>query len=247
MRFVSNLGKVLVDHLDGDGALSDGRGHPLHRAMPDVAGGEHPGDARLERQRPSRSSGKLPSGRSRPVRTNPPSSRSTSSGNQSVNGWAPMSRKSASACLGRLGTGRDVGQHQLLEPAVAAAVDHLRAEPHVDVRGGLDLAHQVLGHARADRLPANDERHLPGIVGQVERGLPGRVGTADDECVTADEKRRLRVGAAVEHTGTDQGLERGNAEPAVARSHREQHGWGADGAAVGARRAAGRRRPVRGS
>ncbi len=40
-----------MDLLDRDGTLSDGRCHPLHRTVPHVAGGEHAGHARLQKQR----------------------------------------------------------------------------------------------------------------------------------------------------------------------------------------------------
>ena len=44
-------GEELVEELDGDGALADRRRDALHRAVADVAGGEHPRHARLEEER----------------------------------------------------------------------------------------------------------------------------------------------------------------------------------------------------
>ena len=41
------LAEVLVDHLNGDGALPHRRRYPLHRSMSHVADAEHSGDARL--------------------------------------------------------------------------------------------------------------------------------------------------------------------------------------------------------
>src|SRR5215204_1906624 len=45
------LDKEFVDQLDGDGALAHRRGNPFYRSMPNVAGGEYAGHARLQEQR----------------------------------------------------------------------------------------------------------------------------------------------------------------------------------------------------
>ena len=47
----SQRGEVLVDELDGHRALPHRAGDALHRSGPDVTGGEHPGQARLEEVR----------------------------------------------------------------------------------------------------------------------------------------------------------------------------------------------------
>src|SRR6476469_7185177 len=49
----SDRRQVAVDQVDGHAALADGGGDPLHRVEPDVAGREHAGGARLERERRS--------------------------------------------------------------------------------------------------------------------------------------------------------------------------------------------------
>jgi hypothetical protein len=43
--------KVVVDELNGGGAFADGRGDAFDRAVADVAGREHPGQAGLQQQR----------------------------------------------------------------------------------------------------------------------------------------------------------------------------------------------------
>ena len=45
----SQLGQVAVDGADGHRSLPDGAGDSLDRAVADVAGGEDPGQAGLER------------------------------------------------------------------------------------------------------------------------------------------------------------------------------------------------------
>ena len=89
--------------------------------------------------------------------------------------------------------------------------------------------------ARSESGP-DDERDPPGVAGEVERGLPGRVGAADDEDVAARQGRRLRGGTAVEHAGAVQRLERRDPEPAVAGAHRQEHRrWCGPGHPVGER------------
>ena len=50
-RRASDRRQVAVHEVDRHRALADGRGDPLHRVEPHVAGGEHPGHARLQRER----------------------------------------------------------------------------------------------------------------------------------------------------------------------------------------------------
>ena len=51
VRSRSSLPQVPVHEGDGHGALADGRGHPLHRVRPDVAGDEDAGEAGLQEAR----------------------------------------------------------------------------------------------------------------------------------------------------------------------------------------------------
>ena len=188
----------------------------------------------VSRRNGLRSSGHAPRCEtSAPVRTNPCSSRSTSGGSQSVCGWAPISRKSACASTVVSRLRREIAQDQLLEPSVAATADHLGAEPDLDVLGRFDLAHEVLRHPGAERIGARTTSvTLPGVPSEVERGLPGRVGASDDEDIAAGQRRRLGRRTAVEHAGAVQCFERRHAEPAIAGAHRQEHGGGADRAAV---------------
>ena len=84
-----------------------------------------------------------------------------------------------------------VAQHEVLEPAVAAAADDLGADPDVELRRRLDLVHEVLRHPRVERLRPHDERDAPGVPGEVQRRLAGGVRAADDVDLAARHGRRL--------------------------------------------------------
>ncbi len=174
-------------------------------------------------------------GTSAPVRTNPCSSRSTSAGSQSVLGWAPISRKSAFASTAASVSRPGVAQHQVLEPAVAAAAHHLAAESGLDVVGRLDLTSEVLGHPGAERIGPHHERDGAGVAGEVQRGLPRRVGASDDEDVATRVCRCLGCRTPVEHARPDQRLQRRHVEPAIPGAHRQDHRGAAHRAAVGQR------------
>jgi hypothetical protein len=82
---------------------------------------------------------------------------------------------------GHLGLAPAVAQRDPLEPARPGAGDDLGAEPNLDVRCLVQLAHEVVGHAGSQPVAAHDERYRRGRAGQVHGGLPGRVPAADDE------------------------------------------------------------------
>ena len=131
-----------------------------------------------------------------------------------------------------LGLRGEVAQHEVLEPPVAAAAHDLAAEPHLDVGRRLDLPHQVVRHAGAQRRGPDHERDRPCVAGEVQRGLPGRVGPAHDVDVVAHESGRFRGGAAVVHAGTVQVLELRDLDAAIAGAHGEEHRPRADGFGV---------------
>ena len=95
------LAEVLVNELDGDGAFADGRSDALDRAVADIAGREHPGQAGLQQQRwpIERPVAGWPAVAEevRPVSRNPRSSRWTVAASQSVWGSAPIMMNSAAA------------------------------------------------------------------------------------------------------------------------------------------------------
>ena len=190
----------------------------------------------VSRESGLRSSGQLPSlSTSAPVRMNPPSPRASSAGSQSVFGWAPIIRKSSSAA-NRLRRAVGAGpENQALQPAVLAlaSADDLGPEAHVYVGRAFDLPHQVVRHPLVERLGSHHERHPPGVFGEVERRLAGGIRAADDVRLLIHRRRRLGDGAAVEDPRPDQGLELGDAEPAVGGARREDDRAGADLAAVG--------------
>jgi hypothetical protein len=94
--------------------------------------------------------------------------------------------------------GGGVLQDQRFEMAGAGAVGHLHAVADVDVRGGADLADEVVGHAGGQRPCAHQDGHLTGPFGQVQRGLPGGVAAAGDEHGPPAHGRGLAGRGAVE-------------------------------------------------
>ena len=74
---------------------------------------------------------------------------------------------------------------------------------------------------------------MPGVPGQVQRGLPGRVARPDDEHVAAGHGRGFAAGRAVEHAGADQCFQVRHAEAAPRDARRDDHGPGRDIGAVG--------------
>ena len=90
-----------MDELDGDGAFADGRSDALDRAVADIAGREHPGQAGLQQQRwpIERPVAGWPAVAEevRPVSRNPRPSRWTVAASQSVWGSAPIKMNRAAA------------------------------------------------------------------------------------------------------------------------------------------------------
>ena len=87
--------------------------------------------------------------------------------------------------------------------------------PHLDARVLLNALDQVARHVLVERRSAAYDRHLPGLLGHVERRLPGRVGAADDDDVLSAVARRLPRRRAVMDARTDQPLDARRLEAAV--------------------------------
>src|SRR5690348_13670430 len=66
-----------------------------------------------------------------------------------------------------------VAEQQLLKVPAATAARDLAAVADVHVGRGVDLADQVVGHARRQGLRADENRDLPRVFRQMQRGLPG--------------------------------------------------------------------------
>ena len=109
----------------------------------------------------------------------------------------------------------------LLEVAVATAVNDLRAKANGDVGGHLDLADQVVRHRCDEALLPHEHRDGGRIPRQVQRGLPCRVARPDDVDVAALHGFGFSASRTVEDASPDQGLERGHTEPPPLDADRE--------------------------
>src|SRR5918994_3531056 len=99
------------------------------------------------------------------------------------------------------GPGLAGGDGYRLEVLLTPRREHLALAAHDDVAGGADPVEQVLRHGLGERGPADHQDDLPGVPGDVQRGLAGRVGRPDDVDVIAGALAGLRgVGAVVDAT-----------------------------------------------
>src|SRR5215831_6037438 len=171
-------GQVVVDEADGGGAIAHGGGHAFHRAVPDVADGEHTRGRGLQ-QEGSPLQGPVLTG-IWPGEDEPP--------------WVALDRFGEPAGE-RLRTDQDeqaggryqfglagvaVPQQQLIKMPAATAAGDLAAVPDGHMGRRLDLADQVVGHARRQGLRPDEDRDLLCVLRQVQRGLTGTRSAAAD-------------------------------------------------------------------
>ena len=123
----------------------------------------------------------------------------------------------------RPGGAGGIAQGEVLQLPGAARGDDLGAQPHRDGGVGLDLPDQVVGHGPAERAAARQDRHPPGVLGQVHGGLAGRVAGADHKHLAARHRRGLADRRAVEHPGADQLLHAGRVQPPVVGAGGHDH------------------------
>ena len=115
----------------------------------------------------------------------------------------------------------------------AVAVGHLGVQAHRDVRRGLDLPDQVVRHRPGQAVAPHQHRHQPGVPGQVQRGLAGRVPRAHHEHVAVGHGPGLGPGRAKEHAGPDQRLQPRHGQPAPRDAGRDDRRLRGDLTAVG--------------
>src|SRR5215470_11924133 len=226
-----------MDQGNGGRAFADRRSDPFDRSAAHVTGGEHPGQAGLQRQRQAAGGpavagarGQVESGADEPLPVagdglaEPFGARLGADENeQSVRGdGAP-----------RPGGGALQYQRFEMAGAVAGAAGDLHPVADVDVRGVADLADEVVGHASRQRGRADQDGHLLGPSGQVQRGLPGGVGASNDEHVPPAHGRCLAGRGAVEHPSALQLLQGRDAQPPVGDAGRDDHGARGQHAPVG--------------
>src|ERR687894_1363247 len=197
----SDLPQVLVDELDGDCALADGRGAALDRAVTHVTSDEDAWHARLQKER---------------VPIWPPALGTLTPLHQIrsredkatfvalYDAIEPLRlRRSPDKDEERMGR-RGLG---LARPCVLRGYpfqviltldgDHSCVDQHLDIVHVFNLAHQVIGHALPQVAAPAEDKDSARLLGEEHRGLAGRVGPADDEYVLALARKSFRLGCAV--------------------------------------------------
>jgi len=114
----------------------------------------------------------------------------------------------------------------------AIGPDDLGTGADRDLRDVLDLLDEVERHGPLQRRPADQDRHRLGPAGQVNGGLPGRVGPADDEHVLSRARCRLGERGAVVDAAAGHLVEPRGVQPAVGDAGGEDDGVRVDRAVV---------------
>src|SRR3569623_166881 len=125
-----------------------------------------------------------------------------------------------------------VGERNLVEHLITAQGDHVGVRDHFDVFGGIDAVDQILGQGALQRIAADHDVNALRVIGEMHGGLPGRIAAADDVDLLALNEGRLASAGAVIHTGAEQTVFVGEAEPAVFDAGRADSSMGDDAGAV---------------
>jgi hypothetical protein len=211
--------QVLVDRLDRDSARPNRGGDPLDRPVPDVAGREDAGHARLQRQG---NASQVPPSAWQPVAREVPAGNDVSLLialdllGQPARMWLCTDedeQRGGGDGLG--GRGGVVFEDEALEPPLPAPVNDPGVQANLDVLGGLYLLDQVVGHAGGERVAARDEDDAGGVLGEVYRGLARGVPRSRHVDFLLLHGQRLGHRRPVEHARVVQGLEAGDAQTPV--------------------------------
>src|SRR5919112_1374593 len=197
----SDLPQVLVDELDGDGALADGRGAALDRAVAHVSSDEDTWHARLQQERVPiwpPALGTLPFMH----QIRPREDKATLVALYHAVQPLRLRRRpdKDEERMGRRGLGlarQRVLRGYPFQVVLALDRDHAGVEEHLDIRSVFDLAHQVIRHALPQVATPVEDKDPARPVGEEHRGLTGRVGTSHDEYVLANARQSFRLGGAV--------------------------------------------------
>src|SRR5215217_511265 len=197
----SDLPQVLVDELDGDGALADGRGTALDRPVAHVSSDEDTWHARLQQERVpiwSPALGTFPFMH----HIRPREDKATLVA--LYDAVQPLRlRRRPDKDEERMGRrGLCLARHRVLrgyplQVLLTLDGDHVGVEEHLDARSVFDLAHQVIRHVLPQVATPVEDRDPARPVGEEHRGLAGRVSTSDDEHVLAHARESFRLGGAV--------------------------------------------------
>src|SRR5919112_2264109 len=197
----SDFPQVLVDELDGDGALADGRGAALDRAVAHVSSDEDTWHTRLQQERVpiwSPALGTLPI-------THQIGSREDKATLVALyDAVQPLCHRRRpdkdKERMGRRGLG--LARYRVLrgyplQVVLALDRDHVGVEEHLDVSSVFDLAYQVIRHALPQVVTPVEDKDPARPVGEEHRGLAGRVRTSHDEYVLAHARESFRLGGTV--------------------------------------------------
>src|ERR687897_902786 len=197
----SDLPQVLVDELDGDGALADGRGAALDRAVAHVSSDEDTWHARLQQERVPiwpPALGTLPFMH----QIRPREDKATLVALYDAVQPLRLRRRpdKDEERMGRRGLG--LARHRVLrgyplQVLLTLDRDHVGVEEHLDARSVFDLAHQVIGHALPQVAAPAEDKDSARPLGEEHRGLAGRVRPPNDEYVLAFARKSFRLGGAV--------------------------------------------------
>src|SRR5262245_34760628 len=206
-------------------------GNAADRAVPNVAGREHPGHARLQclwasLERPAIDQTAV---------SNEVEPRQQVAASVALDvvrqpfgvGMSPDQQKQAGG-LDQMLVAPLVAQQQLLEAMLAAPSHYLRSESNVDILSGIELASQVRGHRVAEGLPPGEQGDVLRIARQMHHGLPGGVAAADDIDVPTLQVPRPGGRRPVEDARANELLQLSYTDPPVADAGREHHGVGGD-------------------
>src|SRR5919112_4892764 len=197
----SDLPQVLVDELDGDCALADGRGAALDRAVTNVPGDEDAWHASLKQERfpiwPPALGTLTPLHQVR-------SREDKATFVALYDAFEPLRLRRSpdkdEERMGRRGLGfarRCVLRGYPFQVIFTLDRDHSCVDQYLDIVPVFYLAHQVIGHALPQvAAPAEDEDSAR-LLGEEHRGLAGRVRPPDDEYVLAPARKSFRLGCAV--------------------------------------------------
>ena len=157
---------------------------------------------------------------------NPFSSRPTRPATSPVRGEAPIIANTAAVGSRSLSPIAADDRHRLELLAAVEGLD-LAALPDLHVLGGLDAIDEIARHRRVQR-PPNHEVDAPGVSGEVDHRLPGRVAAADHDHVLARGLERLEVGRRVEEAQTLKALGSFGRQATVVGTDGENDATGAD-------------------
>src|SRR3984957_13556679 len=206
----------LVDGAHGARSLTHGGCDSLHRAVPDIAGGEYSKPGRLERKCScclgTEWAGQLAIGEDKPIaaeqhRVAQPRRRRAGADEAEQTGARDLV----------LTTGLLVRERNPFEMVLARERLNFNAGHEIDSRVGLDPLDQVLRHALGEILPSNRDRDTAIVLGQVDRGLTRGVSTANDHHRSPAADARLEICRGVVNAGALEALEILDLEPPIAR------------------------------